>query len=113
MKTRMIRSLVVVAALVALVTPTVPVQALPQFGYEINYYRWYPQYQAWGIIGSEWQYCWMYRSQSDGNTTSHDCFDVKEVVDMDCDTDEWTYSYYYYNGLQWVAYYGQEMSCIG
>ena len=111
MRNPIARAFIILAVIAGLALPATRVQASPQFGYEINYYRWQSGY-GYGVIGSEWLYCFMVRPAESGDVTTHYCLDIKEVIDFDCDNDTMSTSYYYHDGMNWVPYYGQQMWCI-
>ena len=97
------RTFVTALVVLALALPQLPAQASPQFGYEITYYQWDWQYQAYTVIGQETFYCFSVRPHSWGETEFgvDDCGVIKEVIDFDCDHDSMTSEAWWWTGLVW------------
>lgn len=86
-----------------------PAAASPQEGYEITYYQWNSQYQAWDVVGQEYLYCFMVRPQQWGKTTFgiDECGGLKEEYLFRCDIDTSSSSVWWWTGTVW----SQERVC--
>ena len=107
MRTR--RTFLAALLLFALALPTLPVQALPEEGYEINYYVWDSQNETYVLVGQEYLYCGMVRPQSWGQTSFgiNDCGAIKEEMIFGCSTGSFDYSVWWWTGVVW----SQEAVC--